>query len=63
MFPRLERCLHETGSLSPNKHPCGSKQRRRTPDFEEVIVQRFEEQPDTSTQSVAHTFGVNDMSV
>jgi hypothetical protein len=45
-FPKLERRLRETGSLSPNKHPCGLSRRRRTPDFEEVVIQHFEEQPE-----------------
>jgi hypothetical protein len=62
MLPRLERHLRETDSLSPNKHPYGNKRRCYTSDFEEVI-QRFEEKPDTSTQSIAHTLGVNHMSV
>jgi hypothetical protein len=42
MFPRMERHLHETGSLSPNKHPCGCLRRCHTPDFEEAVIQHFE---------------------
>jgi hypothetical protein len=63
MFQRLETRLRETGSLSLNKRLRGSKQRRRTPDIEEAVIECFEEQPDTSTRSVAHTLGVTHMSV
>jgi hypothetical protein len=61
MFPIPERHLRETGSLSPNKHSCGHLRKRCTPDFEAVIPY-FEEQPDTTTQSIAQALGVNHMS-
>jgi hypothetical protein len=63
MFVRLERCLSEAGSLSSYKHFCGRQRNRRTPDFEEAVIQRFEEHPDTSTRNSAHTLVVNHMSV
>ena len=55
MFARLKRSLRETGSLRPDKHSCGRPQTRRTPDFED--------HPSTSTRTVAHTIGINYMSV
>jgi hypothetical protein len=60
---RMERYLREAGSLSPNKHLCGRPRRSRTPEFEEAVIQHFEEQPDTSTRSVAHNLGVKDKSI
>jgi hypothetical protein len=63
MFSRLERCLRECGSLSPNKHVFGRPQKRRLPDFEEEAIQHFKEQLDTSARSVANTLGVNHMLV
>jgi hypothetical protein len=35
--------------------------RRHTPDFEEAVIQHFEEQPDTSNRSVAHSLSVKHM--
>jgi hypothetical protein len=63
MFARLQKRLRETGGFSSNKHLCGRPRKSRTPDFEEAVMQHFEEQPDTSTRSVAQTLGVNHMLV
>jgi hypothetical protein len=63
MFPRSERCLRETGSLSSNEHLHCHLRRSRTPDFEEAVIQRFEDKHDISNRSVAHTLAVNHMLV
>ena len=63
MFSRLERCLSETGSLCSNNHHTGCPQTCHTPEFEEDILEHFADQPSTSTPAVAHTIGVNHMSV
>ncbi|KAG8333223.1 hypothetical protein J6590_005978, partial [Homalodisca vitripennis] len=49
-FAAVFNRLHETGTLLPSTADRGVQRQRRTPDLEENILQRVEEDPGVSTR-------------
>lgn len=62
LFSRIHQRLVETGSLQP-RHGGGRRREVLVPAFEEEVLERFEDNPSTSTRAVAHAMGTNHQSV
>lgn len=62
MFQRIHSRLHETGTLR-RPTPPGQIRHRRTPSFEEEVLERAAENPSTSTRAIAHALAVPHSSV
>lgn len=58
-FVNVDQHLRETGSLELRMYDTGRNRSVRTPQFEEEILQRFEDNPSTSTRIVARELRVN----
>lgn len=58
-FVRIYQRLGETGQLGRNPANAGAPRRVRTVDFEEAVLDHFENQPSTSTRSVGHMMDVS----
>lgn len=58
-FVNVDQRLRETGSLQSRMYDTGRNRSVRTPQFEEEVLERFEDNPSTSTRIVAHELRVN----
>lgn len=56
-FTAVHNRLREIGSFTPNKSDTGRGKSVRTVEFEENVLQQFEDSPDSSTRSVATEMG------
>lgn len=59
MFVNIDQRLRDSGSLSANMRDTGRPRQVRIPDFDEDVLNAFEEYPSTSTRKVAHQMGVD----
>lgn len=62
MFAKINRRLRETGTLSTTQHRYRART-TRTLEFEEEVLNLFEERPNTSTRSIAQTVGTTNSTV
>jgi len=59
MFVNNDQRLRDTGSFSQRQDNVGAPRRVRTPEFDEHVLNQFEQTPSTSTRKVAHEIGVD----
>ena len=57
-FAAIDRRLRELGTMTVNRLDTGARRLVRTVDFEEDILERFENEPSTSTRAIGHAMGV-----
>lgn len=62
-FSRLDQRLRDSGQCQARKIDSGRHRTVRTLNFEDEVLQRFENNPRTSTRAVSHTMGTSHMSV
>lgn len=63
LFARINQRLRETGSVEIKRLDNGAQRTIRTPEFEEEVLRRFENNPAESTRAVADAMRVNHVSV
>jgi len=59
MFVNNDQRLRDAGSFSQRHDNVGALRRVRTPDFDEHVLNQFEQAPSTSAREVAHEMGVD----
>jgi hypothetical protein len=59
MFASVDCCLQETGTFTVNWNSKGQGLSVRTPQFDEDILQYFENNPSTIACTVGHTVSVD----
>lgn len=60
---RLDRRLRETGSVAANNVDRGRPRTRRTPEFEEEVLQMVDDDPGSSTRKIGRLVEVNHTTV
>lgn len=63
IFYRVEQRLRERGTFRANRVNCGVQRNRRTPMFDEEVLHLIEENPRTSTRTIAHAMQTNHANV
>lgn len=63
VFINIHRGLGEYGTLGRHNDVVGRPRNRRTPEFEEAVLQHFEQNPSTSTRAVANQLGSSNSTV
>ena len=62
-FSRLDQCIRDTGEFHVNKRDSGANRNVRNVNYEDQVLQHFENNPQTNSHAIAHALNTSHSSV